>query len=103
MNPIHDALLLAVRAGFELNVRQLVVLLEVVEAKQPPTVRGLAAHLQVSKPAITRAMDRLETLDWAKRSVDPADRRSVLITPTEEGRKQARRLFDAGGLFAQAA
>jgi DNA-binding MarR family transcriptional regulator len=104
MNPIHDALLLAVRQGIDLNVRQIVVLLEAVEAKGiPVTVRGLAAHLQVSKPAITRAVDRLEELNWAVRRVDPEDRRSVLIYATEEGRKHARRLFDAGGLLAQAA
>lgn len=103
MNPVHETLLQAVRDGMDLNLRQLVVLLEAVEAKGPLTVRGLAAHLQTSKPAMTRAMDRLEELGWAERRVDPKDRRSVLISATEEGRKQARRLFDAGGLFASAA
>jgi DNA-binding MarR family transcriptional regulator len=103
MNPIHDALLLAVREGIDLNVRQIVVLLEAVEAKAPVTVRGLAAHLQVPKPAITRAVDRLEEVGWAIRRTDPANRRSVLITVTEEGRKHAWGLFGAGGLLAEAA
>lgn len=103
MNPLHDSLLWMVRDGTDVSVRQLVVLLEATEARQPQTVRGLAAHLHISKPAITRAMDRLETLGWAKREPDPKDRRSVLITVTEDGRKQVRRMLDAGTLFEQAA
>ena len=49
------------------------------------TVRGLAADLNVSKPAITRALDRLGELDLARRKVDPMDRRSVLVQRTLKG------------------
>ena len=103
MTPTHAALLQAVRDGMDLNIRQIVVLLELAEAKGPLTVRGLAAHLQVSKPAVTRAMDRLVEMHWADRRINPADQRDKLLTATEDGRKQARRMLDAGGLFAQAA
>jgi DNA-binding MarR family transcriptional regulator len=48
-------------------------------------VRGLAAELNVSKPAITRALDRLEELEMAKRKIDPMDRRSVLVQRTLKG------------------
>jgi DNA-binding MarR family transcriptional regulator len=48
-------------------------------------VRGLAAELNVSKPAITRALDRLGELDLARRKVDPMDRRSVLVQRTLKG------------------
>ena len=48
-------------------------------------MRGLAAELNVSKPAITRALDRLGELDLARRKVDPADRRSVLVQRTLKG------------------
>jgi DNA-binding MarR family transcriptional regulator len=48
-------------------------------------VRGLAAELNVSKPAITRALDRLGELDLARRKVDPLDRRSVLVQRTLKG------------------
>jgi DNA-binding MarR family transcriptional regulator len=48
-------------------------------------VRGLAADLRVSKSAITRALDRLETLDLARRQPDPTDRRSVLAGRTAKG------------------
>ena len=49
------------------------------------TVRGLAARLEVSKPAITRSLDRLVELGLAKRAPDPRDRRSVLVTRTRKG------------------
>ena len=39
----------------------------------------------VSKPAITRALDRLGELDLARRKVDPLDRRSVLVQRTLKG------------------
>ena len=39
----------------------------------------------MSKPAITRALDRLSELDLARRKVDPADRRSVLVQRTLKG------------------
>ncbi len=48
-------------------------------------MRGLAADLHVSKPAITRALDRLGELDLARRKVDPLDRRSVLVQRTLKG------------------
>ncbi|HEY4172546.1 MAG TPA: MarR family transcriptional regulator, partial [Rhodopila sp.] len=42
-------------------------------------------ELNVSKPAITRALDRLGELDLARRKVDPLDRRSVLVQRTTKG------------------
>jgi DNA-binding MarR family transcriptional regulator len=41
--------------------------------------------LQVSKPAITRALDRLGEFDLARRKADPQDRRSVLVQRTPKG------------------
>jgi DNA-binding MarR family transcriptional regulator len=63
------------------------------------TVRGLAAELNVSKPAITRALDRLGELDLARRKVDPADRRSVLVQRTLKG---AAFLRDMRSIMAEA-
>jgi DNA-binding MarR family transcriptional regulator len=48
-------------------------------------VRGLAAKLNVSKPAITRALDRLAEFDLVRRKTDPLDRRSVLVQRTAAG------------------
>ena len=39
----------------------------------------------MSKPAITRALDRLGELDLARRKVDPMDRRSVIVQRTLKG------------------
>ena len=50
------------------------------------TVRGLAAKLNVSKPAITRALDRLAELDLVRRKTDPLYRRSVLNPARRFGR-----------------
>ncbi|MBV8096109.1 MAG: MarR family transcriptional regulator, partial [Acetobacteraceae bacterium] len=64
------------------------------------TVRGLAADLNVSKPAITRALDRLGELDLARRKVDPMDRRSVLVQRTLKG---AAFLRDLRSIMGEAA
>lgn len=73
------------RDGPDLSARQLGVFLTVYLNDGPHTVRGLAAALNVSKPAITRALDRLGELDLARRKVDPMDRRSVLVQRTLKG------------------
>jgi len=69
----------------DLTQRQLAVLLAIHVEAEPWTVRGLAAALNVHKPAITRAMDRLAELGFARRQFDPSDRRSVLLCRTLRG------------------
>ena len=61
------------------------LLLSVYLTPPPHTVRGLAGVLQVSKPAITRALNRLSELGLIRRKTDEADRRSVLIHRTVKG------------------
>ncbi len=73
------------RDGPDLSARQLGVFLTCYLEDGAHTVRGLAAALNVSKPAITRALDRLGELDLARRKVDPTDRRSVLVQRTLKG------------------
>lgn len=73
------------RDGPDLSARQLGVFLTCYLQEGAHTVRGLAADLNVSKPAITRALDRLGELDLARRKVDPMDRRSVLVQRTLKG------------------
>ena len=68
-------------------------------------MRGLAADLDVSKPAITRALDRLSEFELVRRKVDPADRRSVLVQRTLKGSSFLRELRSvmseaAGGKLA---
>ena len=73
------------RDGPDLSARQLGVFLTCYLENDPQTVRGLAAQLGVSKPAITRALDRLTEFDLVKRKTDPMDRRSVLVQHTSSG------------------
>lgn len=95
MTPFPDVALALVREGVDLTMRQCAVLLTVARAEEAQTVRGLAWELNVSKPAITRAIDKLEYRGLARRRTDPTDRRSVLVTVTDEGRGLARRMGDA--------
>ena len=84
---LRDTIVALVRRdGPDLSARQLGVFLTVYLTDGPHTVRGLAAELNVSKPAITRALDRLGELDLARRKVDPMDRRSVLVQQTPAGK-----------------
>ena len=80
------------RDGPDLSARQLGVFLTCYLQDGAHTVRGLAADLNVSKPAITRALDRLGELELARRKVDPADRRSVLVQRTLKGQAFLRDL-----------
>jgi DNA-binding MarR family transcriptional regulator len=73
------------RDGVDLSSRQMAVFLTCHLDGGNHTVRGLAEHLNVSKPAITRALDRLEELDLVLRKEDPSDRRSVLVKRTPSG------------------
>ncbi|MDZ5646514.1 MarR family transcriptional regulator [Nitrospirillum sp. BR 11828] len=82
----RGALVASVRAaGPDLSARQLALLLTVYMTPPPHTVRGLAATLNVSKPAITRALDRLGRLGFTKRKRDAEDRRNVLVQRTVKG------------------
>jgi DNA-binding MarR family transcriptional regulator len=83
---LRDTVVAMVRKdGPDLSARQLGVFLTVYLRDAPHTVRGLAAELNVSKPAITRALDRLGEFDFARRKVDPLDRRSILVQRTAKG------------------
>lgn len=72
-------------SGPDLSSRQISVLMTVYMDDGPHTVRGLAATLRISKPAITRALDRLCQKGLLIRKTDDKDRRSVLIQKTAKG------------------
>lgn len=69
----------------DLSARQMAILLTVYMTKPPHTVRGLAELLNISKPAVTRALDRLGEFRLARRKSDPRDRRSILVQRTVKG------------------
>jgi DNA-binding MarR family transcriptional regulator len=73
------------REAPDLTSRQMAMLLTVYMGTPPHTVRGLAADLNVPKPAITRALDRLAELGFIRRAVDDSDRRSIFVQRTVKG------------------
>jgi DNA-binding MarR family transcriptional regulator len=86
--------------GPDLTARQLAVFLKIyLEPEAEQTVRGLAAALNVSKPTITRALDRLEELAFARRETEKNDRRSIIARRTANGSAYLRTL---GGYLTEA-
>ncbi|HYC05174.1 MAG TPA: MarR family transcriptional regulator [Azospirillaceae bacterium] len=101
----RGALVASVRQdGPDLSARQLALLLTVYMTPPPHTVRGLASTLNISKPAVTRALDRLGRLGFAKRKRDDTDRRNVLVQRTVKGSvfltEFAQLVIDAGATAA---
>lgn len=87
-HPIKSALdFIRAREMDHLSFRQMRVLLACAEGKQ--TVRGLSSLLKISKPAITRAANKLVGLNFLNRTSDPDDGRSVLLSLTKTGQKFA--------------
>lgn len=74
----------------DLSMRQMAVMLMVYNSDTLFSVKDLAKELNLSKPAVTRALDRLDELNFAHRHVNPNDRRMVQV-------KRA----DGGGRFMQ--
>lgn len=86
VNVLRDTIVSLVRQdGPDLSARQFGVFLTCYLESEAQTVRGLAASLDVSKPVISRALDRLADFDLVRRKADPADRRSVLVQRTAAG------------------
>ena len=69
----------------DLTARQQAILMTVAMVRGPHTVRALAEHLQIAKPAVTRALDALERLDFVRRVKDESDLRNIFIERTQAG------------------
>ena len=83
-----DTLVDYVRSGHEdLTNRQMALLMVVYQRPGPHTVRGLARDLAVSKPVVTRALNRLASLGYLARQRDEHDRRNVFVAQTQAGVK----------------
>ena len=86
VNVLRDTIVALVRQdGPDLSARQFGVFLTCYLESDAQTVRGLASSLDVSKPVISRALDRLADFDLVRRKADPDDRRSVLVQRTPAG------------------
>ena len=91
----HNAMLAQVRDDDpDLTTRQMAILLTIYLDPPPHTVRGLAAHLNVTKPVITRALDTMGIMGLVARRRDERDRRNVLVQRTVKGAEYLQRLGD---------
>jgi DNA-binding MarR family transcriptional regulator len=69
----------------DLTNRQMALLMLVYLDPGPHTVRGLARALNVSKPVVTRALNRLGALGYLRRQRDDADKRNIFVVRTTKG------------------
>ena len=75
-----------VRSGEpDLTNRQMALLMVVYLDEGPHTVRGLALALNVSKPVVTRALNRLGALGYLRRQRDDTDKRNIFVARTPRG------------------
>lgn len=84
----------------DLTARQQAILMTIALMPGPHTVRGLAEQLNIAKPAVTRALDALERLDFIKRVRDEADLRNIFLERRPAGMKYLRQF--AGLVLAAA-
>lgn len=69
----------------DLTPRQTALLLTVYLNEPPHTVKSLSSDLDISKPAVCRAIDTLIAEGFLKRKRDEQDKRNVIIQRTVKG------------------
>jgi DNA-binding MarR family transcriptional regulator len=72
--------------------------LATIDRHGPITPSALADRERIQRPTVTRVVARLEELELVARVADPEDRRSYLVSASDEGRallKRQRRRKDA--------
>jgi DNA-binding MarR family transcriptional regulator len=69
----------------DLTNRQMAIILSVALSPGPHTVRGLAERLGVSKPVVTRALNKLTALGYLQRKRDRNDGRNIFVEMTRPG------------------
>lgn len=85
------AFVIAADADANMTCRQMAIL--AVAAEYPGLSNGpIAAVLDISRPVVTRAADRLVELGLLLRMQDDEDRRKVRLTVTAAGRRLLREM-----------
>lgn len=70
---------------YDLSARQMAIMLNIYVTQGPHSVKSLADGLNISKAAVSRALDSLSGMDLVRRRPDAQDRRSVHIQRTVNG------------------
>jgi DNA-binding MarR family transcriptional regulator len=98
---LRDWLLSLVRRdGRDLTARQITAFMSVYMDERIHTVSSLAELLHISRPGVTRLMDRLVQFDLLEREEDREDRRRVLVRQTARGATFFRELVSIGRTVA---
>jgi DNA-binding MarR family transcriptional regulator len=80
--------------AYDTDVAEFEVLMTLRRAAGYSSSAGaLAKEWRVTSGAITNRIGRLEARGWVRRDLDPADRRQVLVTLTDEGRRRIDHLL----------
>lgn len=88
------------RDGRDLTARQLTTLLSVYLEDDTHSVSSVAKLLNISRPGVTRILDRLVDADLVSRAEDAADRRRVLIRRTRAGARFVSDLIEVADQVA---
>jgi DNA-binding MarR family transcriptional regulator len=70
------------------------LLLQVLMAGEPPTLRELADALKVTPRNVTGLVDALAADDYLRRTPHPTDRRATLVELTDRGRETVQAMSD---------
>jgi DNA-binding MarR family transcriptional regulator len=91
----HDTVVgLFGQRGTAPSARQIAVFLTGHLETEAQTARGLATNLTVSKPAITRAPDRLVEWNFASHKIGVLDRRNIRVRHIHKGAAFLQELSD---------
>jgi DNA-binding MarR family transcriptional regulator len=76
----------------DLPMREYDVLYTLSKCPVPIRLSELNKHVLLSQPALSRLVDRLAERGLVERKTDPADRRGLLLSLTEDGHALQRRI-----------
>lgn len=78
--------------GFSMGEAHLLTVIVCREKENRIKVSEVAERMGVSSPAVSRMLKKLEEQGMIERVTDKEDRRSVCVTPTEQGSELAGRI-----------
>jgi MarR family transcriptional regulator, organic hydroperoxide resistance regulator len=86
----------AIAAQVGASATQYTMLMAVVrlQGSHGVAIGGLADYLEVTGPHVTDEVNKLAAMGFVRKSMNPKDKRSVLVQLTAEGRKRLMRAFD---------
>jgi DNA-binding MarR family transcriptional regulator len=76
----------------EVTMREYDVLYTLSKCRAPIRLAELHRYVLLSQPALSRMVERLVSRGLVRRAADPGDGRGVLLSLTEAGRAQQRRV-----------